>query len=107
LRRCTCKNGKRGPVDEDDVTERALPHRQTGVFLGIEQRPVGVEQAVLEDQRHLERRPLGQPETGLDLVADEEEAGESHPHVAAGGMDRMVVVPQRRRAVVTGIDMGE
>jgi hypothetical protein len=98
---------KRRAVDKDHVTERALAHGQTGILLGVKQRPVRIEQAVLEDQRHLERRPLGQAKTEFDLVADQEEAGEPHPHVAAPGVDRMVVIPKRRGAVVARINMRE
>ena len=61
---------------------------------------VEVEVAVLNQQRQLERRALGQPELALALVADDPQPGQPGVHVELGDAHDVVVVPEQRRALV-------
>ena len=61
---------------------------------------VDVEVAVLDQQRHLERRPLGQAELALALVADDPQPREPGVDVELGDAHDVVVVPEQRRALV-------
>ena len=89
-------------VDDRERRER-LHHLGVGL---VDEPPVSrpcvvdVEVAVLDQQRHLERRPLGQPELALALVADDPQPGEPGVHVELGDAHDVVVVPEQRRALV-------
>ena len=58
------------------------------------------EVAVLDQQRHLERRPFGQTELALTIVADDPQPGQAGIDVQLGNAHDMVVVPEQRRPLV-------
>jgi hypothetical protein len=58
---------------------------------------VEAEVAVLDQQRHLERRPLGQAEFALALVADNPQPRQPGVDAEPGDAHHVVVVPQQRR----------
>jgi hypothetical protein len=61
---------------------------------------VEVEVAVLNQQRHLERRSFGQPEVALPVVAHGPEPREPGVDVELGDPHDVVVVPEERGALV-------
>jgi hypothetical protein len=84
-------------VDDDAVPlEGILDGR------GIEERAVGIELAVLDDDRDLELAAR-QAEGGLEVVAQQVEAGHARVDVETGDPECVVVVPERRRVLVVGI----
>ena len=89
------------------VHDRERRERLHHVGVGLVDEPAGqpsllveVEVAVLDQQRHLERRPLGQAELALALVADDPQPGEPRVDVELGDAHDVVVVPEQRRALV-------
>ena len=62
--------------------------------------PVLPEVAVLEQQRHLEGRPLGKAQLALAVVANDPQAGQSRVHGKPRDAHHVVVVPEQRRALV-------
>ena len=64
---------------------------------------VDVEVAVLDQQRHLERRPLGQGELAFTLVADDPHAGQARIDVVLGDAHDVVVVPEQRGPLVVRV----
>ncbi len=61
---------------------------------------VEAEVAVLDEQRHFERRPLGQAELALAPVADNPEPRQPGVNVEPGDAHHVVVVPDQRRPLV-------
>ena len=61
---------------------------------------VDVEVAVLNQQRHLERRPFRQPEVALPVVTHDPESREPGVDVELGDAHDVVVVPEQRRPLV-------
>jgi hypothetical protein len=57
------------------------------------------EVAVLEQERHLEGRPLGEAEIPFLLVADDPQAGQPRVHREPGDAHDVVVVPEQRRSL--------
>ncbi len=58
---------------------------------------IQAEIAVLNEQRHLKRRPLGQAEVALALVADDPQPRQPGVDAEPGDAHHVVVVPQQRR----------
>jgi hypothetical protein len=57
------------------------------------------EVAVLKQERHLERRSLGELEGSLPVVADDPQARESRVHGEPGYAHDVIVVPEQRRSL--------
>ncbi len=99
----------RDPVDQGDVPELAalaIAGRLVASQSRL-QRTVGVEGAILHDDRDLEL-PGGQPErivgeAGVELVAQQIEPGEPGLHLQAGVRHRVVVVPESRGLLVVAV----
>ena len=64
---------------------------------------VEVEVPVLDQQRHFERRALGETEFALTLVADDPEPGEPGIDVELGDAHDVIVVPEQRRALIVRV----
>ncbi len=86
-------------VDHGERRE-GLHHLRVGLMDQLAGQPpvlVDAEVAVLDQQRHLERRPLGQAQFALALVADDPQPGQPSVDAEPGDAHHVVVVPQQRR----------
>ena len=92
-------------VDRGEGAE-ALHHLRIGLVQEIARQAavvVGVEVAVAQQERQLVRRPFGQLELSLALVAHDPETRETGVDVEARHAHHVVVVPEHRRTLVVRI----
>ena len=85
---------------DDRERRKGLHHLGIGLMdqlAGQPSGPVEAEVAVLDEQRHLERRPLGQAEFALALVADDPQPRQPGVDAEPGDAHHVVVVPQQSR----------
>ena len=85
---------------DDREGRKGLHHLRVGLMDQLAGQPPGAveaEVAVLDQQRHLERRPLGQAEFALALVADDPQPRQPGVDAEPGDAHHVVVVPQQRR----------
>ena len=101
IRGSTSRNGHTLPLTSIDVAEvLADPGRAGDVAGRVEERPVGVELPVLDDQRDLVG-PAGDPDrvglcAGVELVAEDVGGGEPGEDIQARRPEAVVVEPQQR-----------
>ena len=64
---------------------------------------IEVEVAILDQERHLERRTFRQRKLALAIVADDPQAGEAGVNAQAGHAHDVVVIPEQGRPLVAGV----